>query len=133
MIKEAYGDAAASRSTEFEWHKLFREGRDLVEDDHCVDRPSTSRTDDYVAKVKALLNSDRRLPIRLVSDILGMSYGNVQRIITEDLGMRKICAKLVPKVLSEDQMATGDRRGGHLQRGPSPPGTICATQIQSSD
>jgi [histone H3]-lysine36 N-dimethyltransferase SETMAR len=106
MIKEAYGDAAASRSTVFEWHKLFREGRDLVEDDHRVGRPSTSRTDDSVAKVKALLDSDRRLPVRLVSDILGMSYGNVQRIITEDLGMRKICAKLVPKVLTEDQKAT---------------------------
>lgn len=28
MIKEAYGDGAMARSSVFEWHKLFREGRE---------------------------------------------------------------------------------------------------------
>ena len=32
MIRDAYGDAAISRSTVFEWHKLFREGRELHHD-----------------------------------------------------------------------------------------------------
>lgn len=92
-----------SRSSIFEWHKLFREGRELVEDDQRAGRPLTSRTDDNVLKIKQLLNSDRRLGIKLISDEMNLSYGTVQRIITEDLSMRKVCAKMVPKVLSDEQ------------------------------
>ncbi|GFU23161.1 hypothetical protein TNCV_3515971 [Trichonephila clavipes] len=33
-IKEAYGDAAMSRFSVFEWHKLFREGKERVKDDN---------------------------------------------------------------------------------------------------
>lgn len=103
MIKDAFKDAAMSRSTVFEWHKLFREGRELVEDDQRAGRPSTSRIDENVAKVKVLLDSNRRTNIRLVVDELGISYGSVQKIITEDLAMRKVCAKFVPRVLSNEQ------------------------------
>jgi len=46
MLDQAYKEDAMSRSSVFEWHKLFREGRELVEDDHRAGRPSTSRTDD---------------------------------------------------------------------------------------
>ena len=38
---------------------------------------------------------------------LSINKETVWRIITEDLGMRKICAKMVPKLLSNDQK---DRR-----------------------
>nr|CAH7720081.1 unnamed protein product [Callosobruchus chinensis] len=78
MLKDAYGDAAMSRSTVFEWHKLFREGRELVEDDQRAGRPSTSRIGENVAKVKALLDTDHRTNIRLIVDELGISYGTAQ-------------------------------------------------------
>ncbi|GFV11953.1 uncharacterized protein TNCV_3181841 [Trichonephila clavipes] len=58
MIKEAYGDAAKGRSSIFEWHKLFREGKEIVEDDH-FGGPSTSKTNPKGARVKNVLNSDR--------------------------------------------------------------------------
>lgn len=80
MIKDAYGNAALNRSTVFEWHKLFREGRELVEDNQRAGRSSTSRIDENVAKVKAPLDSDRRLNIRLMVDELGISYGTIQKI-----------------------------------------------------
>lgn len=66
MIKDDYRNAAISRSTIFEWHKLFWEGRELVEDDQRVGRPSTSRIGKNVAEVKAILDSDRRTNIRLI-------------------------------------------------------------------
>ena len=46
LIQKAYGDAALSLTTIFEWHKRFREGRESVKDDKCGGRPTTSRTDD---------------------------------------------------------------------------------------
>lgn len=103
LIKQAYGDDALSRTRVFEWHKMFKEGRELVEDEHRVGRPTTARTEAQVAKVKEVLDSDRRLTIALISEKTGLSVGTVHTIVTEDLAMRKVCAKLVPKVLSEEQ------------------------------
>ncbi|XP_011882500.1 PREDICTED: putative uncharacterized protein FLJ37770 [Vollenhovia emeryi] len=114
MIK----DAVMSRSTVFEWHKLFREGRELVEDDQRVGRPSTSRIDENVAKVKALLDSNRRTNILLIVDELGISYGSVQKIITEDLAMRKVCAKFVPRVLSAGEGVSDQAQGCHVASPP---------------
>ena len=91
------------RTCLFEWHRRFNEGREKVEDDHRSGRPSTSRTDENVERVRQKVRSDRRLTVRMRADELGINNERVWRIITEDLGMRKICAKMVPRLLSEGQ------------------------------
>jgi hypothetical protein len=53
--------------------------------------------------VKAILDRDRRLNVRLIAEDVGLPKTDVHRIITEDLHMRKICTKLVPKNLSDEQ------------------------------
>ncbi|UYV68501.1 hypothetical protein LAZ67_5004514 [Cordylochernes scorpioides] len=50
-----------------------------------------------------VLRTDRRLSIQQIADTLHMSTFVVHGIVTEDLQMRKVCAKLVPKVLTQDQ------------------------------
>ena len=55
LIEKAYGDAALSRTTIFEWHKRFREGRERVKDDERSGRPTTSRTDDNMAAVDKMV------------------------------------------------------------------------------
>ena len=42
---------------------------------------------------------DRRLAIREVADEVGISRGSANKILTEDLGMRRVAAKFVPKLL----------------------------------
>lgn len=103
MIREAYGDSALSYSQVSRWLKAFKEGRGEVHDEQRSGRPSTSKTDNNVARVRQLLDSDRRLSIRMVANELNLSSTVVFRIVTEDLAMRKVCAKLVPKVLSDDE------------------------------
>ena len=66
-------------------------------------RPSTSRTVDNVERVKQMVRGDRRLTVRMIEDELKINRDSVWKIITEDLGMRKICAKIVPKLLDDDQ------------------------------
>jgi len=39
-----------------------------------------------------------------MANIIGISYGLVQNILKDDLGMRRVCAKFVPRILIEDQM-----------------------------
>ena len=75
-----------SRTRLFEWYMRFKEGREMVEDDYRSGRPSTSRTDENVERVRQKVRSDRRLTVRMIADELGMNSERVWRIIAEDLG-----------------------------------------------
>ena len=101
LLQGIYGDDTMSRTRLFKWHSRFKEGREEVEDDYRSGRPSTSRTDKTVERVRQKVWSDRRLTVRMTANELGMNSERVWRIITCDLGMRKICAKMVPRLLNE--------------------------------
>ena len=103
LLQEVYGDNTTSRTCLFEWHRRFKKGREEVEDDLRSGRPSTSRTEENVEHVRQKVQSNCRLTVRMIADELGMNSERVWRIITEDLGMRKICAKMVPRLLNEGQ------------------------------
>ena len=64
---------------------------------------SSSRTDENAERVSQKVRSDRRLTVRVIADELVMNIERVWRIITKDLGMRKICAKMVPRLLNAGQ------------------------------
>uniref|UniRef100_A0A1B6I2H1 Mos1 transposase HTH domain-containing protein n=1 Tax=Homalodisca liturata TaxID=320908 RepID=A0A1B6I2H1_9HEMI len=99
MITEAYKEHALSRAQVFRWFNEFKNGRKSVEDMERSGRPSTSRVDKTVAKVKELLDSDRRLSLKMIADEVSMNKFTVHQIVTQDLMMRKVCAKLVSQVL----------------------------------
>jgi len=69
-LQQAYGDAALSRAQVFKWFKAFSEGRESVEDESRSGRPSTSRNDENVVRIRDLVRSDRRLTVRLIVDEL---------------------------------------------------------------
>ena len=92
-----------SRTRVFEWHKRFKEGREDVEDDSMSGRPSSSRIEVNVERVKQIVRGDHRLNVRMIASQLDMKKDNVWKITTEDLGMRKVCAKMVPRLLNDDQ------------------------------
>ncbi|GFW81512.1 protein GVQW3 [Trichonephila clavipes] len=64
MMKTAFGDKAMSRAQVFKWFRRFKEGRQSVNSDPRSGRPSTSRNEDKIAQVKAVVRSDRRLSPR---------------------------------------------------------------------
>lgn len=101
-LQQAYGDAALSRDQVFKWFKAFSEGRELVEDESRSGRPSTSRNDENVERIRDLVRSDRRLTVRLIAE-LNLNHTTVHQILTNELGMKKICAKMVPKNLTPQQ------------------------------
>ncbi|UYV69451.1 hypothetical protein LAZ67_6003646, partial [Cordylochernes scorpioides] len=103
MLQKAFKDDCISRSQSGKWHKAFKEGREEVADEPRSGRPTTARTDENVDRVLEGLRTDRRLSIQQIADTLHMSTFVVNRIVTEDLQMLKVCAKLVPKVLTQDQ------------------------------
>jgi transposase len=46
MLTEACGADTMKKSSVFEWHKRFKEGREDVKDDERTGRPKTHRTDE---------------------------------------------------------------------------------------
>ncbi|UYV62539.1 hypothetical protein LAZ67_2000982 [Cordylochernes scorpioides] len=103
MLQKAFKDDCISRSQSGKWHKAFKKGREEVADEPRSGRPTTARTDEDVDRVLEVLRTDRRLSIQQIADTLHMSTFVVHGIVTEDLQMRKVCAKLVTKVLTQDQ------------------------------
>jgi AraC-like DNA-binding protein len=76
---------------------MFSEGRTLVEDEQRSGRPSTTRTSDNTARARELVRSDRRLTVNMTADEVNLNRKAVRRILTEELGMRKICSKMVDR------------------------------------
>ena len=95
-----------SRAQAFRWHKMFSEGKTIVENERSG-RPSTTLTSDNTARVRELVRSYRRLTVTMIADEVNVNREAVRRILTEELGMRKICAKMVPRNLTEQQRDAG--------------------------
>ncbi|GFV01538.1 protein GVQW3 [Trichonephila clavipes] len=95
-----------SRARVFEWFKRFKDGRQDIEDDSWPGRLSTSKTDENVEKVASLIWSDRRLSIRAIAETVNIDKECVRQILHDNLNMQKVCAKMVPKILTFEQQAT---------------------------
>jgi len=102
-LQQAFGDDAMSRAQAFLWHKMFCEGRTPVEDEQRSGRPSTTRESDNTARVRELVRSHRRLTVNMTADEVNLNRKGDRRILTEELGMRKLCAKMVLLNLTEQQ------------------------------
>ncbi|GFW47180.1 protein GVQW3 [Trichonephila clavipes] len=98
MMKTAFGDEAMRRARFIEWFWRFKEGRQSV-----TGRPSTSHNEDKIAKVKAVVRSDRRLTVREIAKECPLSIGSCDEILRKNLNMRRVSAKFVPRLLTEDQ------------------------------
>lgn len=102
-VQQAYGESVLSRAQVFRWFKAFSEGRESIEDEPRSGRPSSAKSDENVTRVRDLVRSDRRLTVRMIAEELNLNHTSVHQILTNELEMRKICAKMVPKNLSQDQ------------------------------
>ena len=74
-----------------------------MEDDAKPGRSCRVKTDANIEKVRELVRTDRRLTIRMMADQLGINKESVRSILVDNLGMRKVCAKMVRRLLLEDQ------------------------------
>ena len=74
-----------------------------VGEDSRTGRPSTLTNDDHVERVRAVIRGNRRLTVRDVADEVGNSIASCHQTFTEKLQMRRVSAKYVPRLLSDDQ------------------------------
>ncbi|GFT25551.1 HTH_48 domain-containing protein [Trichonephila clavipes] len=91
----------------------IREGRESIEDEPRSGRPSVSKAAENVVRVQDLVRSDRRLTVRIIGEKLNLNHTTVHQILTNELKMRNICAKMVPKNLSEITVSWPNHLKGH--------------------
>ncbi|KYN33876.1 hypothetical protein ALC56_11689 [Trachymyrmex septentrionalis] len=94
LLKEAYGARV------FEWYKRFSEGRESTEDDQRPDRPVFVSAPQTVTKINEIVRGDRRMSIRMIAETVNADKETVRKILRDELNMKKVCAKLVPKNLT---------------------------------
>ncbi|GJQ83713.1 hypothetical protein Trydic_g20592 [Trypoxylus dichotomus] len=90
MITTARGDAALSSTQVFRWYKAFKDDRESIEGDHCSEPPSTSKTNESVAKMRSMLRRNRRLTLRKIAHEASVRKDTVHRVVVKELDMRKI-------------------------------------------
>ena len=56
-----------------------------------------------MACVREVIRADRRLTIREVAVEVRIAFGTCQKILTEDLRMRRVAAKFVPRLLTTEE------------------------------
>ncbi|KAJ8948846.1 hypothetical protein NQ318_013498 [Aromia moschata] len=83
MLKKAFGVDCLSDRQIFRWHKAFAEGREDVNNENRAGGPSTSSSDNNVKHVRDLLNTDRRLSVRLISETLDITKTVVHEIVSD--------------------------------------------------
>lgn len=82
LIQQAFGSDCLSKSQVLRWHKSFKEGREEVADELRSGRPSISRIDENVTRVRDCLNSDRRLSLQMIAETLNMTKTTIYRVET---------------------------------------------------
>jgi len=87
----------------FQRHARFKTGRTSVDDDERTGRTTSCTTPETVARIQELIRQDRRLAIRDIAEEVEVGYGIWQRFLTEELGMHRVAAKFVPRILTADQ------------------------------
>ena len=103
MLQTVFGASCMNRASVFEWHKRFKEGRESVRDDERCGRSMEVRTPELIGQIKNFMDKDRRVSIETISAQFDINVGTIHTIIREELKIRKIGAKFVPRVLREDQ------------------------------
>jgi len=96
-----YGEQTMTRQAIGKWCKQFEEGRTELQDKAGKGRPSTSTTADHIARVDELIRMNRRIKINEIVAEFGLSYGSVHSIIHEHLNFNKVCARWVPRSLTD--------------------------------
>ena len=97
-----YGQDTPSLRTVQRWAAEFSRGRKGLADDPRSGRPSTSTNEEKVAEVEDIVFADRRVRVVQIALELGISVGSVSTILHDHLGLSKVSARWVPRMLTLD-------------------------------
>ena len=69
-------------------------------------RPVEATAPEMIEKIHRIAMEDRRIKVREIAEIVGISVGTVHNILHEKLEMRNMCARWMPRLLNIGQKRT---------------------------
>jgi hypothetical protein len=103
MIQQAFGDQIMSCTQVFQWYVWFKTGHTSVDDDEHTGRPTSCTTPETVAQIQELICQDQHQTIHDIAEEVAIGYETYQQVLTKELGMHHVAAKVVPRILTADQ------------------------------
>ncbi|XP_047523584.1 uncharacterized protein LOC125062015 [Pieris napi] len=102
-LRLAFLNEAPSRATIYSWFNEFKRGHSNLNDDPHEGRSLTATTEDIISAVRRVIQEDKRVTYQQIRASLGIGMNQVQKILHEQLGVRKLCTRRIPHTLTDDQ------------------------------
>lgn len=105
-LSSTFGDEAPSLASVYNWYNEFKRGRRSLKDESHEGRPKSAVVPENIDAVRELIADDRHVTYREIEACLNISSTSVQTILHEHLGVRKLCARWIPHLLTDAQKKT---------------------------
>jgi histone-lysine N-methyltransferase SETMAR len=99
------GDSS-SFSTIKKWAAEFKRGPTSLENDPREGCPKSVPPPEIIGQVHDMVLDDRRMKVREIAETIGISKEHVGYILHEELDMKKLCVRWVPRLLTAYQKRT---------------------------
>ena len=103
-LDKYYGDSAPLISMVRKWFTEFRCGRTSTIDAERSGRPVEVAIPETIEKIRNVVLADRRLKAREIVEAIGISHASVVSILKDHLGMKRLSARWVPRLLTIDHI-----------------------------
>ena len=102
-LHKVYGNGVLKYATVCKWVCRFNDGRESIENDPRVGRPVSVLTEKNIATVKTLIEEDACYTVQEIEELSGIHSSSVLKTLRERRGLRKICVRWVPHLLTDEQ------------------------------
>ena len=103
-ISNAFGPSCVSYDTVRRWKKKFESGVESIKNAPKSGRPKSASRKEIVSKIKEIIEGDARFTVRDIARKVGISLlSTVHLILKMHLKVRKISARWVPRLLTDEQ------------------------------
>ena len=104
-LKQVYGDGVMDYSTVTRWVKQINDGQEEPTESNLCNRPrsgrpSSAHSSANIDQADALIKENRLITINELAESLEVSAGSAVKIM-DTLGYSKVCARWVPRQLTE--------------------------------
>ena len=102
-ISTAFGPSCVSYDTVRRWKKKFESGVESIKNAPKSGRPKSASRKEILSKIKEVIEGDARFTVRDIARKVGISLSTVHLILKKHLKVRKISARWVPHLLTDEQ------------------------------
>ena len=104
-LADVYGHSAPSHRTVEECVAEFKDSIQAFEDAPRRVRPTTTLTDESIRVVEEVVMRNRQISVQCIADELDISKTSLYGIMSDYMGIKKVCTSCVPKFFTLLQRA----------------------------